>query len=351
MTRKLFFILFVSFNIKILSNLYPKDSKELERITNTIRLILSLDKEVTTTSFSIEYPKYILYVIRFSNLVIFNPNEILVTQDENDPSQFIAHNVTTEQILLCKLSYLSTANLFDYNFNVEMHYSKIIFTLNSSYGIHLFLQNFTLDSYKIEPTSGISNLDYFKLLNKGAKAKYKYNDKTFEINSLYETLSEKSMEFFNIKIKKVGKKFNLLTYDLYNILNNSLPANISCSENTVKNYNISYIYFSNIKTYLEYLDAESHSNGLLIYDIEFTGYYKSNLFENVINFSILSDYERASALYPKQLYLNLDKKTIKGDIFDKYTEQVDAIYNAIDSDYLSSYLKVIVKNYFDSFSN
>ena len=348
MKCKLFFLLFLSFNIIISISLNSKDSKALERISNTIKLILSLDIKIRITKFLIEYPKYILYGRRLSGLIILNPNEILVTQDENNKSKFTAHNITTEQILFCKLNYINTYDLLEYDFVIEIHYSKIIFLLINDY---LILEYMIIDSYKVEPVNGMANLDYFKLLNEGTKGKYKdYDDEIFEINNLHKTLAEKSKKFFSLKIKEIRKIFNLLTYDLYNILNSSISVNISCSEDIIKNYNVTYIYFSNIKTNLNNLHFKSPSS-LWVDKIEFIGYYKSNLFENITDFSFILDYESNCVLSPYSFNLTIDRDKIKGDIFKNHPEQIDAIYNAIKNDFISIYLKNVVNKYYNSFSN
>ena len=350
MTCKLLFLLFFFFNAIISIKL---SSKALERVTNTIRVMLSLDKEFSISSYYFEFPKYELQVLKSSNLIVLNPNEILVTQDENDTSKFIAHNITTEQLLFCKLNYLNQDNKFNFDFAIEMHYSQIIFKSNESdlKSNYLFLDDLKNDFYKIEPVSGIANLDYFKLLNKGIKAKYKYNNEKIEINNMYETISEKSFIFFSKKIKLIGDSFNLLTYDLFNILNSLKLTNISCSENTIKNYNVVYIYFTDIKTVIEYLNAKTLNRGLLIDEIEFTGYYKSNLFKNEVSFSCFTSYNKGSVLYPNYFYINIDKDGIKGDAFIEHPEQKDAIYNAIENDVISYLNDVILKNYYNSFSN
>ena len=256
---------------------FEKESKKLERIKNSIKYIFSnLEGLINETSFSVLYEKY---NISFNNLRILKPfiNENEIYEEKNSTEKFYKLN---NIIFDCK----AKVNIQIFSDNEDLiKYGDMFFGINLE-NINLKLVSDYLIKYE-ESNINFVNYTLFKDLNFFSDFNQRKNFTFYESGKLpinIDNLNSKLKEFFHTKfeerIKKIEKIFNILTYDLTQILDRS-----------PNEFNLSYAYLEYIKinkiqTKPNYIMFDEKENSIKLYSINITGIYIVLTFE--INFII-----------------------------------------------------------------
>ena len=256
---------------------FEKESKKVERIKNSIKYIFSnLEGLINETSFSILHEKY---NISFNNLRILKPfiNENEIYEEKNSKETFYKLNNFV-------FNYKAEVNIKLFSDNEDLiKYGDIFFEINFE-NIKLKLVSDYLIKYE-ESNINFVNYTLFKDLNFFSNFNQRKNFTFYESGKSpinIDNLNLKLKVFFHTKfeerIKKIEKIFNILTYDLTQILDKS-----------PNEFNLSYAYLEYIKinkiqTKPNYIIIDQKENSIKLYDINITGIYIVLTFE--INFNI-----------------------------------------------------------------
>ena len=215
--NKIFICLTHFIFISIIIQTYETNNKSLERIENGIRFIFSnIEGLIDGKSFSLLYEKY---NITFNNLRILKPfingHEIYEEKNNND-IYYSLNDIILDykaevdiQIFSEYSDVIKHGNIF-----FKINFENIKFKLINDLRI-----KFEESKIKFVNYSFLSELNFFTDFNQMKNCTFHETGKdTIDIDDLNSKLKEYFNEAFVEKIKEIEKNFNLLTYDLIQIL-------------------------------------------------------------------------------------------------------------------------------------
>ena len=300
MPLSIIFSLFFCLLIKFIT---AKESEiELEKIKN---VTLSMFEIYTndSISFSLRYKNTMLKFINFSYFDLLS-NDMNFIQDDKDTSKYILKNITIFFISQIQLNNFTTTKI---DFLFEVSFDKILFQNKTNF---LKILDATPSSVYISQNSQIGQLSFFNQFNKLENAIFfDENGKKFENINIISTFLNLSKTLIIKKISNVQKHFNLLTYDLDQILNKIIGNSYICPSHYSDIYYISSIYISNIDIPFEYIYFDE---GQLIIDrMNVSGsYYSKILEERFVSFSFYND-DKDNIFFEKEFYSLIDIKSDK----------------------------------------
>ena len=254
-------------------------------------------------SFSLRYKNTILKFINFSYFDLLS-NDMNIFQDDRDSSKYILKNITIFFISQIQLNNFTTTKI---DFLFEVSFDKILFQNKTNF---LKILDATPSSVYISQNSQIGQLSFFNQFNKLENATFfDENGKKFENINIISTFLNLSKTLIIKKISNVQKHFNLLTYDLDQILNKIIGNSYICPSHYSDIYYISSIYISNIDIPFEYIYFDE---GRLIIDrMNVSGsYYSKILEERFVSFSFYND-DKDNIFFQKEFYSLIDIKSDK----------------------------------------
>ena len=300
MPLSIIFSLFFCLLIKFIT---AKESEiELEKIKN---VTISMFEIYTNDSISFSL-RYKITILKFFNFAYFDllSNDMNIFQDDRDSSKYILKNITIFFISQIQLNNFTTTKidcLFEVNFDTFIFQNKTNF---------LKILDATPSSVYISQNSQIGQLSFFNQFNKLENATFfDENGKKFENINIISTFLNLSKTLIIKKISNVQKHFNLLTYDLDQILNKIIGNSYICPSHYSDIYYISSIYISNIDIPFEYIYFDE---GQLIIDrMNVSGSYYSKIFEErFVSFSFYND-DKDNIFFEKEFYSLIDIKSDK----------------------------------------
>ena len=296
-----FLCLLISFNCE------NETEIELEKIKNVTISMIEINTN-DSISFSLRYKNTILKFINFSYFDLLS-NNINIIQDINSSSKYILKNATILFKSEIQLNDFKTSKI---DFLFEVYFDEFVFQNKKNF---LKILDATPNSLYISQNSQIGQLSFFNQFNKLENASFfDENGKILGDVNVFSTFLNLSKSLIITKITNVQKSFNLLTYDLDQILNNIIGNNYICPKHYTDIYGISSIYISNIEIPLEYLYFDE---GQLIIDrMNVSGSYYSRIYEgSFVTFNFYND-ENDNIFFEKEFFylinVQVNKLNYKG---------------------------------------
>ena len=323
--------------ISSINHSLQNEVKKIERIKNSFRFIFSQIKGIMNeTSFSFLYDKY---DINFNNFRILKPIisklNLIEEKTSNETFYIIKDILITFQAEASIQLFSKENNVIEYGkIFFENTFDSIKFQLINDYYIKYCESNINSVNYIL-----FDKLDYFSNFNNKNKCHfYEQGKEPIILEDIDLKLKEIFKTDFEKKIKENESIFNLLTYDMIYIFDNST------TEFEIKHHYLEYIEINKLKTDINYINFNSCENSVKIYAITITGIYY--LLGVDFDFQIVCSKNIPYLIYKRnnnytEIEFNIDKCIIiDKNIIVALDEYKDELFNSIKD----IYKKYLIKN-------
>ena len=339
----IFFAYFIF--ISSVNHTLQNNGKKIERIKNSFRFILSQIKGlINETSFSFLYEKY---NITFNNFRILKPiiNKLNIVEEKSSNETFyiIKDLLITFQAETYIQLFSEENNIMEYgNIFFENIFDDIKFQLINDYYIKYYESNINLINYKL-----FDKLDYFSNFNNKNKCYfYEQGKEPIILKDIDLKLKEIFKSNLEKKLNENKKIFNLLTYDMLYIFDNST------AEFELNYQYLEYIKINKLKTEMNYINFDPFENSIKIFSINITGIYY--LLGVDFDFQVCCSNNTLYLMYKRnknytEIEFNIDKLNfIDKNILVDISEYKDELVNSI-KDIYAKYLINYADYYYKMF--
>ena len=260
-----FFLAYFIF-ISSINHTLQNEEKKIERIQNSFKFILSQIKGIINeTSFSFLYDKYDIIFTNFRILKPIVSQLNLIEEKSIDETFYIIKDllITFQAEIYIQL-FSGENNVIEYgNIFFENTFDTIKFQLINDYYIRYCESNINFVNHIL-----FDKLDYFSNFNNKNKCHfYEQGKEPIILEDIDLKLKEIFKSDFEKKIKENEKIFNLLTYDMIYIFDNST------AEFEINHQYLEYIEINKLKTDINYINFNSSENSVKILEITIRGIY------------------------------------------------------------------------------
>ncbi len=343
------------FFLLIIALLFGESHEEFnmtKRIEKAVIYMLSTLENIApydSRSVTLKYSKYKIF---FNNFRIISPitDNISLSKFSEDSNIYIFNNITFGFIYDITIYFAQEKYTFIKDNYLESTFTSMSFKFDENYDFLSFesFGDLNSDNNLLKFNMDINLLDFFKEFNERKpclsiidkeETQYQLRDPNEFIMTFLQNLTKK---FY---IKKVEDISILLSYDAYEILNNSLGT-IDCSDKTKNKYHIIYITINKILIPHDEIELNRYlKSKLLIHQLKIIGKYFSSKHNTEIDFKVELDESNAIILYNKKVNFYFDKLIYTCFFCKEHPEELESLKFAFENDY-GNYIKEIVNNYY-----